>query len=144
MPIAKFILAVIVVVHLAACAESRDTFRKALASRDATFDRNMLEVVPCLGDAIRTKYGVPASINASNLHVQATDPRYVKHRLEVTLTPSDAGVPAGETRTIVYELFDRGRSGSGVRYGVEAEGPTKDAWWDEAFALIASCGGVSK
>lgn len=144
MPIAKRILAILVIVQLGACAETRESFRTTLARRGATFDRNMLEVVPCLGDAIRTKYGVSASINASNLHVQATDPRYVKHRLEVALTPANAGVPAGETRTIVYELFGQGRSGSGVRYGVEADGPSKEVWWDEAFALIAACGGVSK
>jgi hypothetical protein len=146
LPIAKRILAVLLpvllVVQFAACADTRETVRKTLARRGATLDRNMLEVIPCLGDAIRTKYGVSASSSASNLQVQSTDPRYVKNVLEVKLTPDDAGVPAGETRTIVYELVNRGNSGSGVRYGVEADGPTPETWWDDAFAPLAACGAV--
>lgn len=148
MPIAKLTLAallsVLLAVQLGACAETRETVRKTLARRSATFDRNMLEVIPCLGDAIRTKYGVSPSSNASNLQVQSTDPRYVKNLLEVKLTPADAGVPVGETRTIVYELVNRGNSGSAVRYGVEADGPTPEAWWDDAFAPLAACGAIRK
>jgi len=144
LPIAKRILAVLVVAHLGACAETRDTFRNTLAQRVATFDRNMLEVVPCLGDAIRTRYGVSPSNRASTGQAQVIEHQAVKNRLEVKLTPADAGVPAGETRTLVYELFDRGTSGSGVRYGVEADGATTDAWWDDAFEPLAACGAVRK
>jgi hypothetical protein len=144
LPIAKIILAALVVAHLGACAESRDAFRNTLAQRVATFDRNMLEVVPCLGDAIRTRYGVSPSNRASTGRAQVIEHQYVKNRLEVKLTPTDAGVPAGAARTIVYELFDRGTSGSGVRYGVEADVPTTDAWWDDAFEPLAACGAVRK
>ena len=144
LPIAKLILVALVLAQLGACAESRDAFRNTFARRGATFDRNMLEIVPCLGDAIRTKYGVSASSHPSNAQAQVIDPQYVRNRLEVKLTPAAAGVPAGETRTIVYELFDSGKSGSGVRYGVEADGPTQDAWWDDAFEPLATCGAVRK
>lgn len=144
MPIAKPILAALVVALLGACAESRDVVRNTLARRSATFDRNMLEVIPCIGDAVRTKYGVPPSNQASNARPQIIDHQYVKNLLEVRLTPADAGVPVDEARTIVYELFDSGKTGTGVRYGVEAPGPTKDAWWDDAFEPLAACGAVRK
>lgn len=144
MPITKPLLAALVVALLGACADSRDAFRNTLARRSATLDRNMLEVIPCLGDAIRTTYRVAPSNRASNAKPQMIDPQYVKNQLEVKLTPADAGVPADETRTIVYELFDSGKTGTGVRYGVEAPGATPDAWWDEAFEPLAACGAVRK
>jgi len=142
--IVKVILAGLVVAQLGACAASRDAVRNTLARRSATLDRNMLEVVPCLGDAIRRTYGVAPSSHPSNARPQIVDLQYVKNQLEVKLTPAEAGVPADETRTIVYELFDSGKTGTGVRYGVEAPGETKDAWWDQAFEPLAACGAVRK
>ncbi len=144
LPITKLLLAALVAALLGACADSRDVVRNTLARRGATLDRNMLEVIPCLSDAIRTTHGVSPKTFPSNARPQIVDHQFVKYVLEVNLTPADAGVPADAARKVVYELFDGKKSGTGVRYGVEADGATQEAWWDQAFEPLAACGAVRR
>lgn len=142
--IVPLVVASLALAQLTACADTREVIRATLARRTAYIERNMLESMPCIGDGIRTTFNVPSENKPSYAQAQLETREAVKHLLSVKLTPESAGIPAAETRTVVYEIFDGGRNRTGVKYGVEAPGAILDAWWEEAFRPLAGCGAVKK
>lgn len=144
MRIIQFVVLGLAAAQLVACADTREAIRATLARRTAYIERNMLESMPCIGDGISRTFTVASENKPSYAQAQLTTREAVKHRLSITLTPETAGIPASETRTIVYEIFDGGRNRTGVHYGVEAAGTISDAWWEEAFRPLAGCGAVKK
>jgi hypothetical protein len=145
--IAQLFVVSLVASQLVACAESREAFRATLARRTVYIERNMLETVPCISDGIRTTFGAESVSRPSYGKPQLTTREAVKHELTVKLTPETADVPASETRTVVYEIFDGGRNRTGIRYGVEVPGApdaSRDDWWAQALAPLTACGATAK
>lgn len=144
MRIIQFVVLGLAAAQVVACADTRESIRATLARRTAYIERSMLEAMPCIGDGIGRTFPVASEKNPSYAQAQLTTREAVKHLLTVTLTPEAAGIPAAETRTVTYEIFDGGRNRTGVHYGVEAAGATNEAWWEEAFQPLAGCGAVKK
>ncbi len=127
---------------IAGCAGSVDSFRDAFGRQTATLNRSTLEAMPCIGDAIRTTFGVEPKSDGSYLQMGSPRPEHVKMRMTVALTPSESGVAQADARTIVYDFYNTRKGGTGVSYSVDFKGAMRDEWLEQAFLPLAQCGAV--
>lgn len=139
----KLLASALLLPLLGACASSGPSVTDAFGRPSATLGRSMLDALPCVGDAIRTTFGVEPRSEGSYLQAGSPRTEHVKMRLVVELTPSASGVRAADARTIVYEFYNLRSGGTGANYTVDFDkGAMRDEWLDQAFLPLAQCGAV--
>jgi len=125
---------------LSGCSATGDSVRKAFGTRKASFQRPILSTMPCVKDAIRTTFGVPAESQGSYAEPQVVERTHVKFKLLVRLDPSATKEPAETSRTVRYEFYHRSDTETGVNFDVDFKGALRDEWLEQAFIPLEQCG----
>lgn len=126
---------------LTGCATVGSEVERLAHARRAVLDRPLLSAVPCIRDAVRTTFGVPAEVEGSYGDVTASVAGHVNYRLRVQPGATEGEGPAAAgRRTVRYELYSRGDQGSGVTWTVDFEGALRDEWMEQAFLPLSQCG----
>ena len=116
----------------------------ALGGERAGMDRNPLEAVPCIQEAIRATFGVTSSSKGSTSDGRRIFSDSVRYWITADLD-AGSGRPTGkDPARLSYEVRPGSKGGSDVSYDVNLSGALRAEWLEQAFLPLEQCGATRR
>ncbi|MFO1319166.1 MAG: hypothetical protein U1F52_06095 [Burkholderiales bacterium] len=125
---------------LGGCSSAPDKPKVHEGSGKAFIPRSILEITPCITDALRTTFGVSPETDHSYARPQGAGPEHYKLKYIVRPNAAATGIAEDSGQRLTYEIYNRGRVGTGVLYTVEVTRGSVSEWLAQAAIPLEQCG----
>lgn len=136
----RAVLPVVVALALGACSSTSRKGDVHEGTGRAFIPRSMLEITPCVTDALRTTFGVSPETDHSYRHSLGTGPEHYKLKYIVRPNAANTGIAEDAGQTLTYEIANKGRIGTAVLYRVQVRNGSVAEWLAQAAIPLEQCG----
>jgi hypothetical protein len=116
----------------------------ALGGERARTDRNPLEAVPCIQEAIRATFGVTSNSKGSTSDGRRILSDSVRYWITADLDAGSGKPAAREPARLSYEVRLSSTGGSDISYDVNLSGALRAEWLEQAFLPLEQCGATKR
>lgn len=106
----------------------------------AFIPRSLLESTPCITDALRSTFGVSPETDHSYTRSEGAGPNHYKLKYLVRPNAVASGVAEDSGQQLAYEIYNKGRAGTGIVYTVQVTRGSVSEWLAQAAIPLEQCG----
>lgn len=136
----RAVLPVVIALALGACSGTSQKGNSHEGTGRGFIPRSMLEITPCITDALRTTFGVSPETDHSYTHSLGTGPEHYKLKYIVRPNAASTGIAEDAGQTLTYEISNKGRIGTAVLYRVRIRNGSVAEWLAQAAIPLEQCG----
>lgn len=106
----------------------------------AFIPRSLLETTPCITEALRSTFGVSPETDHSYSRWEGAGPNHYKLKYIVRPNAAASGVAEDAGQQLAYEIYNKGRAGTGIVYTVQVTRGSVSEWLAQAAIPLEQCG----